>query len=177
MTNPGLIGRTKREKDDDPLPQSGRTPDRRGIPKDQDERIAIAENRSDIEDRARLLGGVRLTQQLNQSIMRHPFSLIPRGPGAITGRTMRLVVRQNEVRSSNTTAASLAVVSSDRQMMDDTRLVSTGVADHGDFDILACGTSHLHRQHLADLRALNRSCPWTALREKGFLHENTESCT
>jgi len=54
--NPGLIGRTKREKDDDPLPQSGRTPDRRGIPKDQDERIAIAENRSDIEDRARLLG-------------------------------------------------------------------------------------------------------------------------
>ena len=45
--NSGLIGSTKREKDDDPLPQSRRTPDRRGIPNDQDERIAIAENRSD----------------------------------------------------------------------------------------------------------------------------------
>jgi len=52
----GLIRGTEREKDDDPLPQSDRTPDSRGIPKDQDEGIAIAENRSDVEDRARLLG-------------------------------------------------------------------------------------------------------------------------
>jgi hypothetical protein len=52
----GLIRGTEREKDDDPLPQSDRTPDRRGIPKDQDEGIAIAENRSNVEDRARLLG-------------------------------------------------------------------------------------------------------------------------
>jgi hypothetical protein len=51
-----MIGGTKREKDDDPLPQSCRTPDRRGIPEDLDARIAIAENRSNIEDRARLLG-------------------------------------------------------------------------------------------------------------------------
>ena len=34
-----MIGGTKREKHDDPLPQSGRTRDRRGIPKDQDERV------------------------------------------------------------------------------------------------------------------------------------------
>jgi len=49
--NSGLITRTEGKKDDNPLPQSDATPDRRGIAYDQDEGVPVCEDRSKVQQR------------------------------------------------------------------------------------------------------------------------------
>jgi hypothetical protein len=46
---------TKGEEDNDPLPQSGGTPDCRGVTNDQDDRIPVGKDRAEIQQRLRPL--------------------------------------------------------------------------------------------------------------------------
>jgi hypothetical protein len=53
----GYIGGTEPEKDNNPLPQAGRTPDDRGIADDQSEGVTVSENWTKVEHRSRLPAG------------------------------------------------------------------------------------------------------------------------